>query len=68
MMMRLMMWSLLVGLLASLSCIAPVAEEICFLKRERIDGLNKICYYDCASGDAAITVKSYQLCPQTINR
>ena len=39
---------------------------LCFLEGERISGLNKICYYDCAGSAAAITIKSYQLCPLTI--
>ena len=56
MMMRLMMWSLLAGLLAS--GIALTAEETCFKKGETTDGLNKICYYRCPSGDAAITIKA----------
>ena len=42
--------------------------ETCFGKGERIDGQNKICYYECISGGAAITIKSYQLCPLTIKR
>ena len=31
-------------------------------------GSNKICYYDCAGSEAAITVKSDQPCPPTITR
>ena len=44
------------------------ASETCFLKGQRVDGMNRICYYDCVSGDAAITVKSVQLCPISIRR
>lgn len=40
----------------------------CFKSGEETDGLNKICYYNCAGSRAAITVKSYQICPLTINR
>ena len=38
-------------------------RETCFLKGERTDGMNKICFYDCPSGDAAITVSAVSLCP-----
>ena len=40
----------------------------CIKTGERISGTNKICYYDCAGSEAAITVKSHQLCPPTITR
>ena len=50
------------------SSTAALAAELCFTKGEKIDGLNKICFYDCPSGIAAITVKSYQLCPYSIKR
>ncbi len=36
-----------------------------FLKGEKISGMNKICYYDCLGGEAAITIKSTELCPST---
>lgn len=35
----------------------------CFLSGEKRDGLNKICFYSCVSGDSAITVGSAELCP-----
>ena len=38
-----------------------------FLKYERISGMNKICVYDHLGSEVAITIKSYQLCPLTIN-
>ena len=44
------------------------ASEMCFGNGERTDGLNKICFYKCASGNAAITVRATDLCPLTINR
>jgi len=40
---------------------------MCFLKDDYVSGLNKICIYDCAGSDAAITVESYELCPLTID-
>jgi len=40
----------------------------CFLKHEYISGMNKICVYDMLGSDVAITIKSYQLCPLTIER
>jgi hypothetical protein len=54
------------GLLAS--AVAVMAAETCFSKGEKVDGMNKICYYNCPSGEAAITVKSSQLCPLNIKR
>ena len=41
---------------------------MCFSSGERTSGMNKICYYDCLGGQAAITIKSYELCPLSINR
>ena len=38
----------------------------CFKKGEVIDGMNKICFYDCLGSTAAITVGAAQLCPITI--
>lgn len=43
-----------------------VAQIMCFLTGERISGMNKICFYDCAGSQAAITIKSYELCPLSI--
>lgn len=46
----------------------PAYAVICFLKGERTSGMYKICYYDCLGDTVAITIKSTQLCPLTINR
>ena len=55
--------------LAAIATLGATADrETCFLKGEREAGMNRICYYDCVSGDAAITIKSTQLCPVTIRR
>jgi len=54
---------ILVLSLVSISAMAGTA----FLKYERTSGLNKICVYDHLGSEVAITVKSYQLCPLTIN-
>jgi len=58
---------LLAFLMAS-SVLIAAPEETCRVRGEKVDGLNKICYYDCPSGEAAITVKNYQLCPLSIKR
>lgn len=50
-----------VGMLAA-------GSEMCFGDGERISGNNKICFYNCPSGRAAITVASYALCPLNITR
>jgi hypothetical protein len=41
---------------------------MCFKTGEQISGVNKICFYNCAGSDAAITVSVSQLCPLSINR
>lgn len=40
----------------------------CFKSGEQTSGQNKICYYNCAGSEAAITIAAYQLCPLNINR
>ena len=42
------------------------AAVTCFKKTEYISGFNKICIYNCLGSDRAITIKSTQLCPLTI--
>ena len=37
-----------------------------FLKGEYISGMNKICLYDHLGSTVAITIRSVQLCPLTI--
>ena len=37
------------------------------LKSQRIDGMNKICYYDVLGSTYTLNVKSYELCPLTYN-
>lgn len=55
--------------LQSISLSIPKAHAgVCFFKYEYVSGMNKICIYDCLGSDTAITVKSHQLCPITINR
>ncbi len=38
-----------------------------FFKYERISGMNKLCFYDHMGSEVAITIKSYKICPLTIN-
>lgn len=38
-----------------------------FLKYERDTGMTKQCVYDYLGSDYVITIKSYKLCPLTIN-
>lgn len=47
---------------------ARTNATMCFAKGERVDGMNKICYYDCLGSDYAITIKAHQLCPLSIKR
>ena len=38
-----------------------------FFKYEYTSGMNKICVYDHLGSDIAITIKSFKLCPLSIN-
>lgn len=40
---------------------------MCFATGEQVSGMNKICYYDCLGSAKAITIKSFELCPLSIN-
>lgn len=67
-------------IIATLISLAPVGDSpnnqgkedqvqmavMCFKSGERRSGMNKICYYNCAGSEAAITVGSAQLCPLSI--
>ena len=57
-----------VALTAATAALGYAGTEMCFSKGEKIDGMNKICYYLCPFGEAAFTIKSYQLCPLSIKR
>lgn len=46
----------------------PAEATMCFKTGEQVSGMNKICYYDCLGSTVAINVKSYELCPLTIDR
>jgi len=41
---------------------------VCFFSGERQAGMNKICYYNCAGSEAAITISAASLCPLSISR
>ena len=64
------------ALLASLAGSTPQPQPaqsmrtamMCFLEGERMSGLNKICFYNCAGSEAAITVAAYSLCPLNISQ
>jgi hypothetical protein len=50
---------------------APAQEAsavMCFKTGERTSGMNKICYYDCLGSTVAITIRSTELCPLSINQ
>ena len=40
---------------------------VCFKNGEQVSGMNKICYYNCMGSTVAMTVKSTDLCPMSIN-
>ena len=50
-----------------LSVVASAAfAGTAFLKSEKTSGFNKICFYDHVGSEVAITIKSTDLCPLTI--
>jgi len=67
---RILRYTLLLAalLLPGAPVVANAYDEVCFLSGEREAGMNRICYYDCLSGDAAITINLLDLCPLTIRR
>lgn len=50
------------------SQLAAGGAETCFHQSDEVKGLNRICYYSCPSGQAAITIRAAQVCPVTIKR
>lgn len=65
--MKWMLGAVLVVLCSGLLAAAALTET-CFGTGEKTDGMNKICFYSCPSGDAAITISSVRLCPLSIKR
>jgi len=53
---------LLMAVVMSASAFAGTA----YYKRERISGMNKICYYDYLGSEYVKTIRSHQLCPMSI--
>lgn len=66
--MRNLLVGLFVAVMVALSFAFAGYSETCFSTGEKTSGMNKICYYNCVSGEAAITIKGTQLCPLTIKR
>jgi hypothetical protein len=38
----------------------------CFLKYSYVSGMNRICVYDCISGEKHITIGSCDICPLSL--
>ena len=55
-------------ILVLVTLFASASANACFLKGERISGMNKICYYDCVDGERAITIGATELCPLSLYR
>ena len=53
---------------AALKRPAQARSAKCLFDKSEVTGTNKICYYTCTGGTAAITVKSHKLCPLTLDR
>ena len=47
---------------------ARAQGQTCFAAGSSVSGLNRICYYNCPTGGASITVGASQLCPLTIRQ
>jgi hypothetical protein len=43
-------------------------NQTCFKKGEYIDGMNKICRYDCLGSPAETTIRATELCPLSVKR
>lgn len=43
-----------------------VSLLICFLAYSQVSGMNRICVYNCVTGQKAITVSATSLCPLSI--
>jgi hypothetical protein len=41
---------------------------MCFKAGEQVSGTNKICYYSCAGSTVAINIKSFAVCPVSVDR
>lgn len=55
-------WIVLAALTMSASAFAATA----FLKYERVSGMTKQCVYDYLGSEYTRTIRSHELCPQTI--
>ena len=60
----------LLGLVVAAACSAGMlaAGEFCSAAGQQTSGLNTVCYYQCPSGMAAMTIRSYQICPVSLSR
>jgi hypothetical protein len=56
-----------IAALLIICAISPANAATAFLKGEKTSGFNKICIYDHMGSDVAITIKSTDLCPLSIN-
>lgn len=61
-------WMIALIVASALATLAATPTETCFYKSDKVDGLNRICFYSCVSGDAATTIKASQICPLSIKR
>lgn len=43
-------------------------NQTCFKTGEYLDGMNKVCRYNCNGSPAETTIRSTQLCPLSVNR
>lgn len=56
------------AIIAALAALASPAYALtAFLVGERVDGMNKICFYESPRGQHAITISAVKLCPLSID-
>lgn len=51
-----------------IAVLGSVSANACFLKGEKVSGMNKICFYDCVDGERAITIGATDLCPLNLSK
>ena len=45
----------------------PTLAALGFLTGERVDGMNKICFYDVLGSTYTLNIDSYEICPVSYN-
>jgi len=57
-----------VAVFVALLAASQGAWPACFFSHEKVRGLNKLCFYNCVSGQRSITISATSLCPLQLYR